>query len=175
VVEWLEFVVRIVKCKSYQDVFLNGLWHLFFYDHDARFVKIKSLLHCMWYLVYEWVMIDWCMCTITRHGKRCGYFGCNTWMIKWFIGESYSLIVNGVLFGFGWSKLHVGYGVWDSNSHHIFWWNSAINDGLYPNLSLCYGIGAHMNSLIVQQNIILFCATLKHHCNCSKRIKKYYF
>ncbi len=73
------------------------------------------LLHCVWYWENEWVMIDWCMCTVTWHWKRCGYFGCNTWMIEWFIGESQSLIVNGVLFGFGWGRLHVGYGVWASN------------------------------------------------------------
>jgi hypothetical protein len=51
----------------------------------------------------------------------------------------------------------------------FFWWKSATNDGFCPNLSLCYGIGAHMNNLIVQQNIILICVTLKHHSNCSKR------
>ncbi len=54
----------------------------------------------------------------------------------------------------------------------FFWWKSTTNDGFCPHLSLCYGIGAHMNNLIVQQNIILICVTLKHHCNCSKRTKK---
>jgi len=35
-------------------------------------------------------------------------------------------------------------------------WKVAIDDGLYPNYSsLCYGIGAHMNDLIVEKNIIL--------------------
>ncbi len=33
-------------------------------------------------------------------------------------------------------------------------WKVAIDDGLYPNSSLCYGIGAHINDLIVQK--ILF-------------------
>ncbi len=28
-------------------------------------------------------------------------------------------------------------------------WKVAIDDGLYPNSSLCYGIGAHINDLIV--------------------------
>ncbi len=56
-------------------MFLNGLSHLLFYDHGVGSINIKGLLHCVWYLVYEWVMIEGCMCTITRHGKRCGYFG----------------------------------------------------------------------------------------------------
>ncbi len=40
-------------------------------------------------------------------------------------------------------------------------WKVAINDGLYPNSSLCYGIGAHINDLIVQKNMILIYRTLK--------------
>ncbi len=31
-------------------------------------------------------------------------------------------------------------------------WKVAIDDGLYPNSSLCYGIGAHINDLIVENN-----------------------
>ncbi len=35
----------------------------------------------------------------------------------------------------------------------IFWWIYVINDGLYPNLSIYYEIGAHINNLLVQQSI----------------------
>jgi hypothetical protein len=30
-------------------------------------------------------------------------------------------------------------------------WKVAIDDGLYPNSSLCYGIVAHINDLIVEK------------------------
>jgi hypothetical protein len=30
-------------------------------------------------------------------------------------------------------------------------WKVAVDDGLYANLSLCYGIGAHINDLIVKK------------------------
>jgi hypothetical protein len=35
VAEWGQFVVRIVKWKLYQDVFLDGLSQLLFYGHGA--------------------------------------------------------------------------------------------------------------------------------------------
>ncbi len=30
-------------------------------------------------------------------------------------------------------------------------WKVVVNDGLYPNLSLCCGIGAHIDDLIVEK------------------------
>jgi hypothetical protein len=36
-----------------------------------------------------------------------------------------------------------------------------MGDGLYPNSSLCYGIGAHINDLIVEKNIILIYRAFK--------------
>ncbi len=39
-------------------------------------------------------------------------------------------------------------------------WKVVIGDGLYPNLSLCYGIDAHINDLIVQ-NFFGFIGLLK--------------
>jgi len=42
-------------------------------------------------------------------------------------------------------------------------WKVAIDDGLYPNSSLCYGIGAHINDLIVEKKIILIYMAFKNH------------
>jgi len=42
-------------------------------------------------------------------------------------------------------------------------WKGAIDDGLYPNSSLCYGIGAHINDLIVEKKIILIYMAFKNH------------
>jgi hypothetical protein len=39
----------------------------------------------------------------------------------------------------------------DNNFHSNF----VKDDGSYPNLTLCYGVNAHTNDIIVQQNIIL--------------------
>jgi hypothetical protein len=44
-------------------------------------------------------------------------------------------------------------------------WKVAIDDGLYPNSSLCYGIGGYINDLIVQKNIILVYRAFKNHYN----------
>jgi hypothetical protein len=54
-------------------------------------------------------------------------------------------------------------------------WKVVIDDGLYPNSSLCYGIGAHISDLIVQKNIILIYRAFKNHCNYNKLITKYQF
>jgi hypothetical protein len=67
------------------------------------------------------------------------------------------------------SFIHHG-GNFENNFHKIF----VIDDGLCPNLALCYEINAHMNDLIIQQSIILILRTLSHFCNSIKRIKKYY-
>jgi hypothetical protein len=40
-------------------------------------------------------------------------------------------------------------------------WKDVINDGLYPNSSLCYGIGAHINDLIVQNKLFWFIGLLR--------------
>jgi len=39
------------------------------------------------------------------------------------------------------------------------------------NSSFCYGIGAHMNDLIVEKNIILIYMAFKNHYNYDKLIK----
>jgi hypothetical protein len=62
----------------------------------------------------------------------------------------------------------------DGNLKNNFHSNFVINDGLCPNLALCCEINAHMNDIIVQQNIILICKTLKHLYNSNKKTKKYY-
>ncbi len=54
-------------------------------------------------------------------------------------------------------------------------WKFAIDDGLYPNLSLCYGIGAHINDLIVEKNIILIYRAFYNHYDYNKLITKYQF
>ncbi len=54
-------------------------------------------------------------------------------------------------------------------------WKVAIDDGLYPNSSLCYGIGVHINDLIVQKNIILIYGAFKNHYNDNKLVAKYQF
>ncbi len=41
-------------------------------------------------------------------------------------------------------------------------WKVVIDDGLYPNSSLCYGIGAHINDLIVQKKFILMYRAFKN-------------
>jgi hypothetical protein len=43
---------------------------------------------------------------------------------------------------------------------------------LYPNLSICYGIGTHIKYLLAQQTIFLICKTFKHHYNYNKWTKK---
>jgi len=53
-------------------------------------------------------------------------------------------------------------------------WKVVIDDGLYPNLSLCYGIDAHINDLIVQLFFWIYRA-FKNHCNYNKLITKYQF
>jgi hypothetical protein len=58
---------------------------------------------------------------------------------------------------------------------NILWWKFAIDDnGVYPNLSLCFGINALVSDLN-SNKILLMCKALKHHCNCSKMINKYNF
>ncbi len=54
-------------------------------------------------------------------------------------------------------------------------WKVAIDDGLYLNLSLCYGIGAHINDLIVQKKIILIYRAFLKNYNYNKLIAKYQF
>ncbi len=54
-------------------------------------------------------------------------------------------------------------------------WKVAINDGLYPNLSLCCGIGAHIDDLILEKNIILVYRAFKNHDNYNQLITKYKF
>jgi len=44
----------------------------------------------------------------------------------------------------------------------------AIDDGLYANSSLCYGIGAHINDLIVHR-------AFKNHYNYNTLVTKYKF
>jgi len=53
-------------------------------------------------------------------------------------------------------------------------WNFVIDDGLCPNLTLCCEINAHMNDIIVQQNIILIFTKWKYFCNSNKKNNKYY-
>jgi hypothetical protein len=60
------------------------------------------------------------------------------------------------------------------NLENIFHQNFIIDDGLCPNLTLCCEINAHMNDIIVQQNIVLICRTLLCLYNSNKRTKKYY-
>jgi hypothetical protein len=67
------------------------------------------------------------------------------------------------------SFMHHG-GILDSNFHQNF----IIDDGLCPNLTLCYEINAHMNDIIVQHNIILIYKALSHFYNSNKMTKKYY-
>ncbi len=57
------------------------------------------------------------------------------------------------------------YSIYRSFMHHggnlenYFHQNFVIDDGLCPNLALCCEINAHMNDIIVQQNIVLICKT----------------
>jgi hypothetical protein len=60
------------------------------------------------------------------------------------------------------------------NLENKFHSNFVIDDGLYPNLALCYEINAHMNDIIVQQNIILILRALSHLCNSNRKTRKYY-
>ncbi len=46
-------------------------------------------------------------------------------------------------------------------------WKVVIDDGLYPNSSLCNGICTHINDLIVQKNILIYRA-FKNHYNYNK-------
>jgi hypothetical protein len=48
------------------------------------------------------------------------------------------------------------------NLKNNFHSNFVIHDGLCPNLTLCCEINAHMNDIIVQQNIILICRKPYH-------------
>jgi hypothetical protein len=50
-------------------------------------------------------------------------------------------------------------------------WKVAIDDGLYPNLSLRYGIGAHINDSIIQKNIIMIYKAFRNHCSYNKLIE----
>ncbi len=43
---------------------------------------------------------------------------------------------------------------------------------LYPNLSICYGIGTHINDLLAQQSIFLICKAFKQHYNYNKWTKR---
>jgi hypothetical protein len=54
-------------------------------------------------------------------------------------------------------------------------WKVVVNDGLYPNLSLCCGIGAHIDDLIVEKDIILIFKAFTNHYNYNKLITKYQF
>jgi len=60
------------------------------------------------------------------------------------------------------------------NLENNFHQNFVKDDGSYPNLVLCCEINAHMNDIIVQQNIILIWKTMSHFYNSNKRTKKYY-
>ncbi len=40
-------------------------------------------------------------------------------------------------------------------------WKVAIDDGLYSNSSLCYGIGENINDLIVEKILLWFIGPLK--------------
>jgi len=44
-------------------------------------------------------------------------------------------------------------------------------DGLCPNLASYCEVNAHMNDIIIQQNIILICKTLSHVCNSTKGLR----
>jgi hypothetical protein len=46
-----------------------------------------------------------------------------------------------------------------------------MDDGLYPNLTLCCEINAHMNDIIVQQSIMLIWKALSHLCNSKKGLR----
>jgi hypothetical protein len=56
----------------------------------------------------------------------------------------------------------------ENNFHQNF----VRDDGSYPYLTLCCEINAHMNDIIVQQNIIWILKTLSHFNNSNKMIKK---
>jgi hypothetical protein len=46
------------------------------------------------------------------------------------------------------------------NLENSFHWNFVIDDDLCFNPTLCREINAHMNDIVVQQNIILICNAL---------------
>ncbi len=54
---------------------------------------------------------------------------------------------------------------WNEYLENSLWRKFKIDDGLPPNLSLCCGIGAHMNGLFAQDSNILICKVSKHHYN----------
>jgi hypothetical protein len=45
VAEWGQFVVKIVKCKLYQDVFLDGLPQLLFLWSWCRICQVKGVFY----------------------------------------------------------------------------------------------------------------------------------
>jgi hypothetical protein len=48
------------------------------------------------------------------------------------------------------------------NLENNFHQNFVKDDGSYPNVAVCCEINAHMNDIIVQQNIILIWRALSH-------------
>jgi hypothetical protein len=58
------------------------------------------------------------------------------------------------------------------NLENNFHWNFVIDDSLCLNPTLGCEINVYMNDVIVQQNIILTCRTLKHPRNSNKKKKK---
>ncbi len=63
---------------------------------------------------------------------------------------------------------------YSENLENNFHSNFVIDNGICPNLALYCEINAHMNDIIVQQNIILICKALLHFYNSNKRAKKHY-
>jgi hypothetical protein len=60
------------------------------------------------------------------------------------------------------------------NLENNFHQNFVKDDGPYPHLTLCCEINAHMNDILIQQNIIFIWKALPHFCNSNKKTKKYY-
>lgn len=54
---------------------------------------------------------------------------------------------------------------WNEYLENSLWQKFKIDDHLPPKLSLCCGIGAHMNGLFVQHSNILIFKVSKHHYN----------
>ncbi len=73
---------------------------------------------------------------------------------------------NLIVFSTYMSFMHHG-GNLENNFHSNF----VIDDGLCPNWIVCCEINAHMNDIILQQNITLICKALSHFCNPKLKLK----
>ncbi len=62
---------------------------------------------------------------------------------------------------------HVMVDIYKNNYDESF----KINDGLHPNLALCFEMGTHMNDSIINWSTFLVCHNLVQHYNCKNWLK----